>query len=149
MAILNPNLISAQEEFESKMAELEPLLTDPTSHRFFDKIKQVNDVYLSVTNESIKIFRATGGDSNKAGDYYFGPLGQQCRTDLKAATVELVGWYTTLAVNAEAEQVAKAQSASPLTLLFSVLALLIGMGVALLVIHSLIASIQPMVCVLE
>jgi methyl-accepting chemotaxis protein len=68
---------------------------------------------------------------------------------LKKSTADLVDWYSKLAASAEAEQIATSNRASILILVLSGVGLLVGASLAVLIIRSLIASIAPIVEVME
>jgi methyl-accepting chemotaxis protein len=140
------NLTAAREDFAKNMAELQPLLTSTTSHALFEKIKASNASYCEFVDKAIALHKA--GDSAGTMEQFYGAGAQQVRADLKKSMGDLVEWYGGLAAKAQAEQITTTERASTSILAISLIGLCIGIGVAVLVIRSLIGSILPIVYVL-
>jgi methyl-accepting chemotaxis protein len=140
-------LTAARAEFQEKMDILQPLLTSPTSHTLFAQIQESNTKYSQVMDQAIEVSKS--GDSFKAIELFYGPQAQDARADLNKNSRELIAWYGKLAADAAAQQVSDSKRASLLILVFSCIGLVIGISIAILVIRSLVASITPIVAVME
>jgi methyl-accepting chemotaxis protein len=89
------------------------------------------------------------GDQAGAIEIFYGSATKQVRADLKKSTDDLIDWYTKLADDAGNDQVAGNRQAVTVIPVITGLGFLIGIGFAVLVIRSLIASIRPIVSVME
>jgi methyl-accepting chemotaxis protein len=140
-------LTAGRAEFAQKMAELQPLLTSATSHQLFSQIQEENATYSGLVDQAIQKHQA--GDQAGAIEIFYGPATKQVRADLKKTTDDLIDWYTKLADDAGKDQVAGNKQAVTVIPVITCLGFLIGIGFAVLVIRSLIASIRPIVSVME
>ena len=140
-------LADARADFEQQMAALQPLLSTPTSHQLYEQISQSEQAYRAFVDKAIQLHQ--GGDNAGSTDAFYGPAAQQTRAELKKSTADLVAWYSNLANTAEAEQVASSKRASLLILIFAGVGLLVGSTLAVVIVRSLIASITPIVEVME
>jgi methyl-accepting chemotaxis protein len=89
------------------------------------------------------------GDQAGAIEIFYGSATKQVRADLKKSTDDLIDWYTKLADDAGKVQVPGNKQAVTVIPVITCLGFLIGIGFAVLVIRSLIASIRPIVSVME
>lgn len=140
-------LIAARAEFAQQMATLQPLLSTPTSHQLFEEIQEANTRYSHLADEAIQAHRA--GDQAKALVLFYGPAAQQARADLKKSSSDLVTWYSKLAADAQAEQLAASGRSTLLIGAFTLPGLVVGILVALGTIRTLVHSITPIVAVME
>ena len=137
----------AREDFQQQMATLQPLLSTPTSHQLFARIQNSEVQYRGFVDKAIQLHQS--GDNAGALETFYGPSAQGTRAELKQSTADLVDWYDNLAKGAEAEQVASSKRALILIPILSSLGLLAGISLAILIVRSLIASIKPIVEVME
>jgi len=140
-------MADARAELRQQMSTLEPLLTSATSHQLFTQIKDAEAAYRGFVDKAVQLQQS--GDSAGALDIFYGAAAKQTRADLKKATADLVTWYGNLAATAEAEQVASSKRASLSILILAAFGLLVGSTLAVLIVRSLIASITPIVEVME
>jgi len=143
----NKYLTAARAEFQEKSDGLKPLLTSPTSHQLFTAIQDQNAAYSGLVDQAIQKHQA--GDHAGAIDIFYGSATKQVRADLKKSTDDLIDWYTNLADKAEKEQVAANKAAVSVIPVMTALGFVIGIGIAVFVIRSLVASIRPIVSVME
>jgi methyl-accepting chemotaxis protein len=140
-------LTGARAQFAEKMAELEPLLSTPTSRQLFAAIRDANSRYCDLVDQAVQVHGS--GDQTTALTLFYGEKAQQARDDLKKSAAGLVDWYAKLAADAQAEQLAACNRAKELILGFTLLGIVIGTMVGVLVIRSLIAAILPIVSVMD
>lgn len=140
-------LTAARADFAQKMAELEPLLSTPTSRQLFAQIQDAHTRYRLVIDQSIQAH--TAGDQAKALAFFYGASAQQARTDLKKSTGDLIGWYGKLATDAQRDQIVACRRATLLIPVFTLLGLVIGVIVTIVSVRSLIGSIVPIVSAME
>ena len=149
-ALLNNStqyLLAGREEFRKQMVVLEPILTSPTSHELFARIREANTAYCGIVDQALALHRS--GDNTAALELFYGAQAQQTRADLKKSTEDLVQWYGKLATDAEAEQVASSRTTSILILVVSIVGVLCGVTVAVFLIRTVVASITPIVEVMD
>jgi methyl-accepting chemotaxis protein len=139
-------LSSARAEAQKQVEALRPLLTTPTSRQLVDRIETANAAYSRFVDEEVRLQQA--GNQAQAVDLMYGQTTQQAREELRKSTEELVSWFDKQASEAEMEQVASSKQAAEWILMLSIFGLALGSVVAVLVMRSLIASIQPIVEVL-
>jgi methyl-accepting chemotaxis protein len=140
-------LNNARAELQRQMDTLQPLLSSTTSHELFQQIQDSNAAYDRLVDQAIQLRQS--GDSAKALELFYGPIAHQTREELSNHTADLVAWYSKLADEAEAAEVADTQRASLMILGFSLLGLLFGAVLAASIVRSLIGSIQPIVAVMK
>lgn len=140
-------LSAARKEFAENMATLQPLLSTPTSKQLYAQIQDTHARYSQFVDQSTQAYLA--GDQAKGLDLFYGAGAVQTRADLKKSTHDLVAWYAKLSNDAQAEQVAACARATLLIGAFTVLGLVAGIVIAVVSIRSLIASILPIVSVME
>lgn len=140
-------LTEARADFAEQMETLKQILTSPTSHQLFAQTAEANASYAQIVDQAIQAMDA--GDRDKALELFYGAGAQQARTDLKKSTSGLVDWYGKLAIDAEVEQVAAGNEAKLLIAVFTCIGLVVGIAVAVFVVRSLIASIMPILSILQ
>jgi methyl-accepting chemotaxis protein len=140
-------LTAARAEFQEKSEELKPLLTSATSHQLFAAIQDQNAAYSGLVDQAIQKHQA--GDHAGAVDIFYGSATKQVRADLKKSSDDLIAWYANLADKAAKEQVAGNKSAVSVIPIMTALGFAIGIGIAILVIRSLVTSIKAIVSVME
>lgn len=140
-------LTAARAEFQEKSDELKPLLTSATSHQLFSQIQDQNAAYSGLVDQAIQKHQA--GDQAGAVDIFYGSATKQVRADLKKSTDDLIDWYANLADKAEKEQVAGNKMAVSVIPIMTALGFAIGIGIAILAVRSLVASIKAIVSVME
>ncbi|MGA2539547.1 MAG: methyl-accepting chemotaxis protein, partial [Terracidiphilus sp.] len=140
-------LANARADFDKQTETLQPLLTSATSHQLFAQIQTSNSAYCGLVDKALQQHDAA--DNTAAMETFYGQAAAQTRSDLKASTVALVDWYDKLASEAEAEQASSAQNASHLILALVVFGFVVGITLSALIVRSLLASIRPIVGVLE
>jgi methyl-accepting chemotaxis protein len=140
-------LTAARAEFQEKSEELKPLLTSATSHQLFAQIQDQNATYCALVDQAIQKHQA--GDQAGAVDIFYGSATKQVRADLKKSTDDLIDWYANLADKAEKEQVAGNKTAVSVIPIMTALGFAIGIGIAILAVRSLVASIKAIVSVME
>ncbi len=143
----NKYLTAARAEFQQKMDELQPLLTSPTSHQLFAAIREQNAKYNRLVDQEIQKHQA--GDQPGALEIFNGEEAKQVRADLKKSTDDLIAWYGNLADEASNAQIAGNKSAVSVIPIETCVGFVIGIGIAILVIRSLVASITAIVSVME
>lgn len=143
----NQYLIAARAEFQQKSEELKPLLTSSTSYQLFSQIQDENAAYCRLVDQGIQ--RHQAGDHPGAVEIFYGSASKQVRADLKKSTDDLIDWYADLADKAAKEQVAGNKSAVSVIPIMTALGFVIGIGIAVFVIRSLVASIKAIVSVME
>jgi methyl-accepting chemotaxis protein len=140
-------LIAARKDFQQQMATLQLLLSTPTSHQLFARIQGSEAQYSGFVDKAIQLHQS--GDNAGALETFYGSSAQGTRAELKQSTADLVDWYGNLAKVAEVEQVASSKRALILIPILSALGLFAGITLATLVVRSLVASITPIVEVME
>lgn len=140
-------LADAREDLQKQMETLQPLLTSTTSHQLFAQIQESNAAYDRLVDQAIQLHKS--GDDAQATAMFYGPEAQQARTALRKSVTELIDWYSKLADDAAKKEVAGASRAELMTSIFLCLGLVIGAGVAILSVRSLVGSIAPITNVLK
>jgi len=140
-------LTAARANFEQQAAMLQPLLATPRGHRLLAQIRDANAANSRFIDQAIQLNKA--GDREKSLDLLYGSSLQQVRADLKNSTVDLTDWNGKLATDAEAEQIASGDRTKALVAIFTTLGAVLGIGIAIFSIRSLVGSIRPIVSVME
>ena len=139
-------LMDARAEFGAALEALRPLLSTPTSRQLFSQVEESHQANAKLTDRALELNKS--GDKPGALEVIYGAGGNDIRQAQQDSVLGLVDWYGKLARQALADQDAATGMASVLILILSATGLAVGVILSIVLVRSLLRSIQPMVTVL-
>jgi len=140
-------LIEARQDFSKQAEALRSALESSESKQMLAQLEAAHEALAHAQDQAIQ-FQAAG-DHAKALEFFHGPVGHQARLDLQKASADLAARLGKNATDAQAEQMAANAKASWLILVLTCLGMIVGAGIGVSVIGSLIRQIEPIVTSLD